>query len=594
MQSVLALGPYVDPQELLAWGLAHAPEVKTQEPRGVVCQDENDLLIEITDDVIKRVRARLEGVPESVEEKTLSKPYKAVQAIARAGVVHPSQILQLFKSEYNPRCRHADGRPFPWSDHRIRKTIRYSRDVAQEQQKHLVGLARQRVLKRTIRIAPSVGGVLSTREAMELYDVSRDVVRRLNPVGKNGRQNVYDANEVRKVAAPETVGRLAAKERKQRIEDNDRSDDLVGCGIEGLDDCIFDADTVAGLMLDMGRGVFALRASMGSGKSEAVVRLLKKYEDSVLSISPKRKQALELGARFGLASYMDGDKVREPDDLRAKSKLSICLQSIPKLGKKTYSLLVLDEIEELLKDIDGALSEPRLVALFDQLKRMLKSADRILVIDAGLKRSTIHQIAEIAGKEVIGCVDRLDYKTRVLSVYERAGVLSWFKELHEALERGPVAVATNSRKVCWLLGEYLRQYDPLVVSAEHPPPPGNLRDAVAGRRLVVWSPTITSGVSLDGLNVDSKYELFGYFVDPDPQEMYQSLGRIRQLRDPLVRLFLVEGDEEPATLGGEGELVDLINVARARAHHWVEFDERSTPCSPRPAPGTTSSSTSRT
>lgn len=148
-------------------------------------------------------------------------------------------------------------------------------------------------------------------------------------------------------------------------------------------------------------GVTFIKSGKGTGKTESLARLLRKFRKVVL-VGHRRALINQSCARLGLTSYLDckpGKWGKFDVD-----RLGICLDSLTRIAdRKQFDVVVLDESEQVLGHLLSETIETRLGGagrdgLFDRLWALVAGAKHVVALDADLGFATFATISRMVSR----------------------------------------------------------------------------------------------------------------------------------------------------------------------------------------------------
>jgi SAM-dependent methyltransferase len=315
-------------------------------------------------------------------------------------------------------------------------------------------------------------------------------------------------------------------------------------------------------------GTLALKSGMGSGKTKLICQCLNHWKDIYPNvIAPGHREALQRGLadRLGLDYLHDTDRFRGQklgkDGLPTK-RLSLCWDSLLAINPAEYPVgsyvLVLDEVDQGLRHLilgETCGKEGKRPALMKRAIELIQGAGLVILASADLTAIELELIASIR-KEQPWILENTYQRNRwnVEFIGSQRGVaksartaqISVIARLTKALRNGQrvflatdtQATAERAELLALELGlkssEILRfdrktSADPLPRAFAENPDQFLSKHRI---RLLVCSPALTSGVSIEGDHFDLVYGFFnGQSIAP--WDCLQQLGRVRK---PLRRV----------------------------------------------------------
>jgi hypothetical protein len=337
------------------------------------------------------------------------------------------------------------------------------------------------------------------------------------------------------------------------------------------------------------RGVLFVRSPKGTGKTQALYRLVEKArtkKQSILLLTHRVSLARNLSVRLGLANYQD------LEDGTLTDFSVVCVNSLTSRleeSKAHYDIVIVDESEQVLRNLLSSTLERNLSDVFRKILLLLQNAKSIVCLDADLSSElTIELIVQMrdAREETLdddytGIIN--EYKIGngkiVRSLPNRHQLLG---EIARAVEDGKkIFVACSTARAATVIGEILKAQgkrtliissqtneDPDVVAflrnpndilrpggdaastspSQEPGAPGAVMPATAPASpsagpydAVVASPSLQTGFSIDVPYFDA---IYGWFQSVDGitfQDYDQALSRVRHCENVTVWIQETKG-----------------------------------------------------
>ncbi len=330
--------------------------------------------------------------------------------------------------------------------------------------------------------------------------------------------------------------------------------------------------------------VLSIKSPMGTGKTtflETVIRGAFQGK-RILAVTYRQSLAYNLASKLpGFHNYLDGGNLAD----RAQYPCVICqLDSIHKLAEDeqelpAFDVVILDEVESLLNHFSAAtLYLPN--AVMELLLHVLEGAEHVVTMDAlwGAQTSQFLQLCDMSNQLVIN-----EYRSPPRTFAFGDCKETWMRELVRDVEQGAniVVVSLSSEqlhRVHAALAQVLGEDDIILHTSKTSDELKKELQDVNGlwmtRRAVLYSPTIESGVDCTLEHFDRMY-VYACLGSTTPLGLYQMTGRVRKLKDPVVRVCVQSGIRlQPAT-GAKGtprvSVHDQLQYLR-----WVDRSVRST------------------
>jgi hypothetical protein len=331
------------------------------------------------------------------------------------------------------------------------------------------------------------------------------------------------------------------------------------------------------------KGVTLIRSPKGTGKTELISKITAQCE-------AQNQSSMLLGHRVvllkNLAERTGLDYYRDLEDGGISAQFAVCLNSLTRLRPGTdnpYHTVIIDESEQVLQ----ALTSPTLnkiggdlSKIFYNLQWLFHHAQRIILLDADLTAEmSIELLTEIRtpreDDKYLGIIN--DYQIgqgQETKLYENSGHL--LVHALDAIDTGEKAfITTNSRKLATSIAAMIEDMGKkvLLVTAETNELPecvdfiNDPTNECKRYDAVVASPTLSTGVSIDGNHFTRVYGIFG--INPGTyQDADQALSRVRNCSNVSVYIQGHTKDME-APDGAEiyNKLIDVERGSRMRLYN---------------------------
>ena len=356
-------------------------------------------------------------------------------------------------------------------------------------------------------------------------------------------------------------------------------------------------------------GTFLLEAPKGSGKSVAMVTMLKELpkETSILVISYRRTLCMKYiedlqGLNF--TNYESLAKLDTEDMLKQKhlARVIICLDSIPKtlkyeIKQQKYDIIIMDEIKSLLEHFSSPLMDINRVHIQNCFEHQIRKANVVYALDAHLnnklcleilhelrdinkftyhKNPNIHDYSayKVHYNEVCKDTDHiLDKSTAPIINKKKMVKITKFDEFNskiiEDLKKGKkLAIVSSllsySKQLADIIKDemekgnikgkillYNSETDKAVLKEEISKPELHWGDGLV--RCIIYTPTISAGISYNcienekGFNKVYAYLRSGIGVASLNTHL-QMLFRLRQLKDKEYQILYDKKGSTPYTI----------------------------------------------
>lgn len=287
-------------------------------------------------------------------------------------------------------------------------------------------------------------------------------------------------------------------------------------------------------------GVVVLQAGRGRGKTELAASLasaMRKLGKRVVSLAPLRSLSRSLATRLHLSCYLDLAEGPLAGDVATCTPSARRISTMRVVGgtpvPDVIDLLVLDEVEQQVRSLLGShLSDGQARDAWASLVGLVRRAKSVLLLDADAGDCTRALLAAARRSDVTWFIAPHD-EAKTLVVHPsrkslQAQVVGWVR----AGER--VAVHARSAAYARTLGKLLTRQTSARVAvltpdtiADHPT---DRWDWLAGYDVVVYSPVLGTGVSLD--TTTGKWDRMVCFAahrTGTADDLAQGIARVRDM-----------------------------------------------------------------
>lgn len=314
-------------------------------------------------------------------------------------------------------------------------------------------------------------------------------------------------------------------------------------------------ETLENLQIDT--DVAIITAPTGAGKTKHVITPFrqKALDDDVrfMAIAPLRSLVREMSDKLKTEYYED---IKTQSQAMLTESMSICLPSIMSVPLRPFvdrvEYVAIDEISQNLRyiakgkiSVKGANRED----VYDKLKDLVSGCTKVVVADASIDNRTLKFMEMCRPNEQFTIVEQMPKDTgRECHLYEDMGDLL-----------GEITMALNSGKNIWIASEsksrakaierfLLDLYQDLKImlvcgdnsgNEEQEFFTSNIEDECIKYQVVIASPSISSGVSIEGHQGKHFDMIFGVASGNSiaPTDLMQMLARVRYVKDYHVCLM---------------------------------------------------------
>jgi energy-coupling factor transporter ATP-binding protein EcfA2 len=302
-------------------------------------------------------------------------------------------------------------------------------------------------------------------------------------------------------------------------------------------------------------GITVIKSPKGTGKTELLKHMvghMNETGESVMLLGHRVYLLNNLAVRTNLDYYLDYE------DGQVTQSMAICLNSLTRIKPglhEPYDTIIIDESEQVLQALISKTLHSDLSVIFNNLIWLFRHAKRIICLDADLSADlTIELIREIRGEKetdaVVGVINSFRIgEGQTTKLYEKK--MHLLADALDAVRNGEkVFIASNSRKFATVVDAIIKDLGrtSLLVTAEtneHPDTQAFILDPTnecTQYDAIVSSPTLSTGVSIDGNHFTKVYGFFS--IQPGTfQDVDQAVSRVRQCND--VSVWVQGHDKKP-------------------------------------------------
>lgn len=325
--------------------------------------------------------------------------------------------------------------------------------------------------------------------------------------------------------------------------------------------------------------VVCVRAGMGTGKTKEMKRTISEHstpETTVLAVTFSRALAAKLFNEFG--SFGFHDYLASKGMIDAK-KVVVCLDSLWRVTTREFDFVIVDEAVSVFLHLNSPLMK-RSIENTALLEQIMKVAQHCFFLDACLDTTFVKQIVEyfaqgrsqdsqpywIRNRYVRPSNRTVRSHVRFGNVFASYGLQKLAMARVVDLLRGGkrVVVCSSTKKFTQSLGDFVRENRPGTKMQVYNGDTGGV-DLVdiatlwTKLDLLVYSPTITAGVSFEVPHFDS---LVAYFVNsvytPGVDIALQQMFRVRELNEGDMYLYIADSCPDAMLPTTDAELEALL------------------------------------
>lgn len=284
----------------------------------------------------------------------------------------------------------------------------------------------------------------------------------------------------------------------------------------------------------------SMKSQYGSGKTDMIERIIQHYNpEKVLWISYRRSLTTNLHGKFknyNFDNYMNYDY--------SGNRLICQIESLDNIQTfddfiREYDLVILDEIESILNHFESpTIANKR--KTFRLMQGFCRDSKWILALDGDFSDRSYKFLEKVSeGKQSIIVNEYTDIKKKMVLTKDKE---KFDKMIDEDLKAGKnIAICSMSSSLC---NDYADRYEKIYKTTRHNSKSDDKKkDKLEDVnnywnqfQLIIYSPTIESGVDFDGEHVDKLYCILSA-RSTSQRAFMQMCARIRKIRDDTINIY---------------------------------------------------------
>lgn len=343
---------------------------------------------------------------------------------------------------------------------------------------------------------------------------------------------------------------------------------------------LFDGDTIF------------LGVPMGAGKTEFTAKIRNELQssDRFIAISPRISLVKELSMRCNVEFYQDLEHGDTP------LKMATTLHSLPKFSSHFVgkdSIVFIDEFTQVKQIFADGSYQGNNTKLYNDFCDLIQTAKVLIIADAYLSESDIDFIAKLRSRYKMTVINSPNERHNK-NVFYHANNETFIAKLKEIAINMRVIIPTNSIAKANELNEIIKSQYPdkkgITITSETTGENGkfgeqnvisfleNINDQAKLYDYIIYTPTISSGVSINDLLDMPDFSVMGYFYNSvgTPFDAMQMLRRYRRRGD--INIYIETLNLE--TLKTRDALVDsgigslLLTSESILKADWLDDDAK--------------------
>lgn len=322
-------------------------------------------------------------------------------------------------------------------------------------------------------------------------------------------------------------------------------------------------------------------SAMGTGKTKTINSQLTNIHKYIM-YSCRTIQADKYKKEFNDAVlYKESEKWEDAD------KLIVEFESSSKVRTRNHEVVILDEVETLMKLINSPTILGREAQTINSLIDIITKCDRLIVLDAFLKQETVNSLIELRSDK--------DYRIIIntFKQIERSGNKSahiyrlkthWVAKIRD--DKSKKVIACTSKKIADNITHMLRNLgqNTLCISSDSDKATktSNPHDLWTKYHNIVYTPALANSISFEMEHFDTLY-LYVCKGSVGPEDIIQMTCRVRSLKNNDMHVYVnnafgnkvkeINEDEEVA-LSELGIMGKYLPCSYSSAKHYILDSQR--------------------
>ena len=285
--------------------------------------------------------------------------------------------------------------------------------------------------------------------------------------------------------------------------------------------------------------LIAVKSEKSTGKTYQTENYIEHHRKfgKVLSIGHRRSLLRNQSHRLGFTYYED----IESGDLHKQDLLAITLDSLDKVDLKLLgdiSLIILDEVSQVLRHLTGSTLADRRPQAQAVLKHLIEKSQRTLLLDADLTDDDVEFVSNfVPQKPVYKIHNTYRLQSTVHRYQNKDNILGVIKDRLKGGEKVYIACNTkNTAKALEAILSPLVDNNYFVVTSQEASTKegqyfiNNINEEIVKYQLIIASPSLATGVDIQ-VPFDSTFLVTDAFDAINHTDLLQSLYRVRNSKE---------------------------------------------------------------
>ena len=285
--------------------------------------------------------------------------------------------------------------------------------------------------------------------------------------------------------------------------------------------------------------IIAVKSEKSTGKTYQTENYIEHHRKfgKVLSIGHRRSLLRNQSHRLGFKYYED----IESGDLHKQDLLAITLDSLDKVNLKLLgdiSLIILDEVSQVLRHLTGPTLADRRPQVQAVLKHLVEKSQRTLLLDADLTDDDVEFVSNFVPQKPVYKIHNTYRLQSTVHRYQNKGnILGVIKERLQGGEKVYIACNTKNtaKALVTILSPLVANNYFVVTSQESSTKKGqyfinNINEEIVKYQLTIASPSLSTGVDIQ-VPFDSTFLITDSFDAINHTDLLQSLYRVRNSKE---------------------------------------------------------------
>ena len=275
----------------------------------------------------------------------------------------------------------------------------------------------------------------------------------------------------------------------------------------------------------------------------------------VLLIGHRQSLIGELCNRIGLNSYLEDRNYKEQEILVRKNRYGVCLDSLWRVSKDQYDLVIIDEVEQVLSHFLSDTIGSKRFRIFEIFSRLIRESKQTIVLDSDISWVSFNILTSLIResdedselKSIFIHVNLFKKKDQTIRIFPSEGqIINQIKM--SILDGKRIFVSSNSKRKTKQLDKLIQEMEDqnqisvprIIVTSENSKSTEvqtfikNVKQEILKYRVVLSSPSLGTGIDIsfdnDSQEIDCVFGIYETQVNSH-LDIDQQISRVRHPKE---------------------------------------------------------------